>query len=313
MRRPSTAQRLPLRDALPMRLQQTRLSWLCSLLLLLALLLQLHVSPAAGSRKPFRVTRTVTTVTTSADDSDPPPFFDPSPSDDIAAELDLSATVDIAAPHPSLVVSTAFDDSDSDEADDMLQQQQQRSHPVKSLHTSISAPPPSAPQPTSTANLSTTSTPDLLDVPSSLPSSSSSSSSWSSYVYPVLALGGLLSLSSLAYMYYRYRTSPRPLPPAEQFHHRTLLAQLATPRGRLQSLDWAVQALRWDEDGDCAHAFLGPFVLREDRERRERQERTAEEAGVATAAGEEVGGLLGKDASEELKGANGRGMRRRKR
>ena len=289
----------------PLRLTR-RLPWLRSLLLL-CLLLQLHLSPAAGSRKPFRVTRTVTT--TAVDDppsasssAHPSSSIDLQPVEHFASDTATATT----APHLSFDKhsSAAPEDSGEDEDGDM---QQQQPHLLRAVHPSSSSPRPSShPSPT-TGNLSDAPTADLSTAPSS--------SFWSPYLYPVLALSSLLSLSTLAYLYYRYRTTPRSLSSSpDSFHHRTLIAQLSTPRGRLQGLDWAVQALRWDDDGDCAHDFLGPFVLTEDRERREREARATGEGEEPTAAGGEDIGVVGQEeASGELKGTKGRAVRRRKR
>ena len=102
----------------------------------------------------------------------------------------------------------------------------------------------------------------------SLPSPSSSSPSlYSRYLLPAAAAALLSSVSAVCYLYYRYRQRAAASSfSAADFHSRPLLLQLRQggAASRVQGLDWAVQSLRWDADGDCAHDFLGPFVFAAD-------------------------------------------------
>ena len=90
----------------------------------------------------------------------------------------------------------------------------------------------------------------------------SASSTASVLLYPALALGAVASTVCLAYIYYRFlRAKSSAAPPA--FDALPLLRLLPPnhPAGRAQGSEWAVEQLRWDDDGDCAHDFLGPFAF----------------------------------------------------
>jgi hypothetical protein len=103
--------------------------------------------------------------------------------------------------------------------------------------------------------------------PSYSPPSSSSSSLYSRYLLPAVAAALLSSVSAVCYLYYRYRhrSAASSFPPSD-FHSRPLLLQVrqGSAASRVQGLDWAVQSLQWDADGDCAHEFLGPFSFAAD-------------------------------------------------
>ena len=97
---------------------------------------------------------------------------------------------------------------------------------------------------------------------SSITASPTASSSSSALFYPLVALGAVTSTLGLAYLYYRFLRAKSTAPPPA-FDAIPLLRLLPAnhPAGRPQGSDWAVQQLRWDADGDCAHDFLGPFVF----------------------------------------------------
>ena len=154
------------------------------------------------------------------------------------------------------------------------------------------AAPPHPPPPPPSLNASASAVGNASSSPSPSPSS------WSSYLLPVLGAGGALLSLSLAYLYYRYRASSRARQESE-VHTRPILQQLSAPRGRLQGCDWAVEALRWDEEGDCAHEFLGPFAFA-DRTTKGGESSKKEEASQA------------EESAQEVKGAQVKGVRRRR-
>ena len=89
---------------------------------------------------------------------------------------------------------------------------------------------------------------------------SSARASPSVLLYPLIALSAVASTLGLAYAYYRFFRA-KSVTPAPAVSSLPLLRALPLnhPAGRSQGSEWAVAQLKWDEDGDCAHDFLGPF------------------------------------------------------
>ena len=224
-----------------------------SLTLLLLILLLVLLQSAAAHRKPGSRTHRTVKVTTQS----PSPRTDPSQADPAALHAVHQALADLGTVESdSSVYLTGDPDIDGPDA-------QSASH----MHQSApSASSPASPSP-----------------PASHPPSASSplpAPWWSAWAYPLAGVAAVASLS-LGYAYHRYRASRRARLSASEFHTRPLLVQLSAPRGRVQGSEWATQALKWDEDGDAAHDFLGPFTFHQptrDGDTGERQSASAEVA-----------------------------------
>lgn len=115
-------------------------------------------------------------------------------------------------------------------------------------------------------------------------SSSSSPSTWwsaPSVLYPCLSLLSLLSVGGVYLLYQHYqhhRLVDQQSKRLKDFHQKPLLLYVAGRRGRIQGCDWATKALRWDEDGDTAHEFLGPFNAKDTEQTEADTEQKKEES-----------------------------------
>ena len=199
------------------------------LLVLLLVCLQLSLQGAEAKKK-VKKTKPATVPTTVAVDVDaqPPPLA-------LQSDVLFNGTAEAAIEHGS------------------EQQAMQWTTNATSANTSTSSSATSAPL----TNASSRSSPTEL-FSDSTPTPSASSA----LLYPLVALGAVASSLGLAYLWYRFiRTNSSAPPPA--FDSIPLLRLLPPnhPAGRAQGSEWAVEQLRWDDDGDSAHDFLGPFAF----------------------------------------------------
>mmetsp|Transcript_28304 Transcript_28304/g.45533 ORF Transcript_28304/g.45533 Transcript_28304/m.45533 type:complete len:87 (-) Transcript_28304:386-646(-) len=79
-----------------------------------------------------------------------------------------------------------------------------------------------------------------------------------------------MGLLFLFLLYYRFREEDEPSaivakPSRESLPLLMFISQKALQKAN-QGLDWAIMGLKKDEDGDAAHAFLGPFTFANSRQ-----------------------------------------------
>ena len=269
--------------------------------LFLLLLLFLPSTSAIHTRKPQRKPRAVKL-------NDAASISPSAASPSSTSQTEQAAADEVLLAFQSALAGGHIGDSPSKDADDPRHRSPSPQAPSQSAQWEMRQPQPQPqgqrpltssdrrPSPTS-ANLTNASLTDSSTISSSHPH-------WlSSYWYPLLGSGVALLSLSFAWLYYRYRTSPKPSLHTSDVHTRPLLVQLSAPRGRLQGCDWAVQALRWDEEGDCAHQFLGPFTFHQGG-----QQLVKEEAGQSLREEAQATG----EAGQEGEGRQVKGVRRRK-
>ncbi|GAB5359898.1 hypothetical protein AAMO2058_000581600 [Amorphochlora amoebiformis] len=84
--------------------------------------------------------------------------------------------------------------------------------------------------------------------------------------FPVRILIGMTAVLSIFAVYWRFRAPKEDLPMAVRTPNYDSLpvlmyiSQKALQKAN-QGLEWTIQSLEIDEDGDEAHAFLGPFLF----------------------------------------------------